>query len=788
MERINKTETLYEILNNKIFTIDVYQREYRWGRKQIAQMIDDLTDSFLSYYHDGRFKHEDTEEVAQYGYYFMGSIIRTGDDSTREIIDGQQRLTSLTLLLIYINHLLHENGNHILDTMLSGMIYSSPFGWKKTFNINVDERKACMEKIYAGDLNFNPENESSKNLLDRYKDIDELFRDEITEDILPYFAFWVMQKVLLLEIVTPSQQDAHTIFITMNDRGLSLNSAEMLKAYILNEIHDSKDKAEVNLRWQQIVGKIKEESGTDQSGIVNTADVEFISVWLRGNYARTLRENRKDSEDKDYELLGEKFYEWVRKNAASCMGLKRSSDFKEFVLKEMQQIADVYLRIKAYSQTYTKGYESVFYNANRDLNYQTLLIISAVDKNDSAETVDQKIKLVSRFVDIFASNKLLNYRKANFNTNKVTLFKVLVNIRNQSVKDIAIILTKALKASDAGWDRFDSLHYDNQFFKRYALHFLARFTAFINENMGNPSDFEKYVNRHAKNPYDIEHILPNAYDDYADAFQSEDEFHSERQKLGNLILLTKDRNRSYQDMTYSKKVALYARDNVLAQAMNEASYRNNPHFIALANKYGIKPYEQINKRVICERAQMYSALAKDIWNISSLREIVGGWSDEEYDAIKYDTVRNIINHEGDGNKVWVIACNAGYYDIIGAFRDLDEIEWQQNAGYEVGDTVYIYLTLPYAEIGYKCLVTAKDISPANRNVDDAQYLKSDTPIEAEKYFRMRLLASYRRGSLTWDRMRKEGVKSTFQGPTIATGVLLDVLNDLDKEGHAEENS
>jgi len=44
MDRINKTETLYEILNSKTFTINVYQREYRWGRKQIEQLINDITD------------------------------------------------------------------------------------------------------------------------------------------------------------------------------------------------------------------------------------------------------------------------------------------------------------------------------------------------------------------------------------------------------------------------------------------------------------------------------------------------------------------------------------------------------------------------------------------------------------------------------------------------------------------------------------------------------------------------------------------------------------------------
>lgn len=360
MKKINKTETLYEILNSKTFSVNVYQREYRWGRKQIEQLINDITDCFLLSYENGQFKHEDTDEVAQYGYYFMGSIIRTGDDSTREIIDGQQRLTSLTILLMYINKLLHDQNNHDLDSMLPNMILSSPFGAKKTFNINVPERKECMEHLFKGETNFQPINESSQTLLDRYLDIVDLFRDEITPDALPYFACWIMHKILLLEIIAPSEQEAHTIFITMNDRGLSLNSAEMLKAYILNEVSED-EKAEVNAKWQELVGKIKATSSSDQSGVVNTADVEFISLWLRGNYAKSLREGKKDSEDKDYELLGEKFHEWVRQNCKKQMGLTSSKDYKDFVIKEMNQMVDLYLRIIKYSKALTTGFESVFY-------------------------------------------------------------------------------------------------------------------------------------------------------------------------------------------------------------------------------------------------------------------------------------------------------------------------------------------------------------------------------------------------------------------------------------------
>ena len=783
MDRINKTETLYEILNSKTFTINVYQREYRWGRKQIEQLINDITDCFLLSYEDNRFKHEDTDEVAQYGYYFMGSIIRTGDDSTKEIVDGQQRLTSLTLLLMYINKMLHEQNNHDLDSMLPNMILSSPFGSKKTYNIDVSERKECMDHLYKGETNFSPVNESSQTLLDRYLDIIDLFRDEITAEVLPYFACWVMHKILLLEIVTPSEQEAHTIFITMNDRGLSLNSAEMLKAFVLNEVSED-DKIEVNAKWQELVNKIKTSSDSEQSGVVNTADVEFISLWLRGNYAKTLREGKKDSEDKDYELLGEKFHEWVRQNAKKQMGLTLSKDYKEFVLKEMSQMVELYLNIKHYSKKLTKDFESVFYNANRDLNYQTLLMISAIDKDDEQSVVKEKIKLVAKFVDIFASNRILNFKKANFNTNKVFLFKVLVNIRNKSVKEIAIVSTKALQHAHVGWDKFIELNYENQFFKRYTLHFIARFASHINIQMGNPSEFDTYVNRKTKNPFDIEHILPDMYLDYAEDFDDEREFNSIRHNIGNLMILTKDKNRSYQEMKYDLKVQKYLGDNVVfAKAMNSLFHENNPLFVPLAKKYGIKPYEKMDKVSVRERADAYLNIAKDIWNIDAIKEEFGGWTEEEYNSVSFETARKVFNNDNgvEGNTVWVISGNNDYYDVIGAFNSMSQIEWQQHANFEVDDIVYIYMTLPFAEISYKCRVLAINIEDSERTIDDSMYYKSDALASDSKYMRLELIKSYPSNSLTLKTMKESGVTATFQGPTKAVGVLLKLLRELDNK-------
>jgi uncharacterized protein with ParB-like and HNH nuclease domain len=84
-KRIDKIDILSKILAGRSFTVDVFQREYRWGKKQVEQMIDDLQNCFDNYYDPD--KHDTPEEVAEYGYYFLGHILCVTGPSYR-IVDG----------------------------------------------------------------------------------------------------------------------------------------------------------------------------------------------------------------------------------------------------------------------------------------------------------------------------------------------------------------------------------------------------------------------------------------------------------------------------------------------------------------------------------------------------------------------------------------------------------------------------------------------------------------------------------------------------------------------------
>jgi len=635
-EKIENSLSLFQILQSK-YTVNYYQREYRWGKKQIEQLIDDLAnvfeDSFSSCRPVELIDIDSTEKPFE--YYYMGTVIVTSESGKESIIDGQQRLTSLTLLLIALKNLHKEFDSNLgIDGNVQQLICSSRLG-KDSFNLEVPEWQECLKALNDGrTFDASKCSESVQTIFARYNDIVDLLNDrfdgEKKGDMISFFTGWVMYKTLFIKIVTKNEQDANKIFVSMNDRGLSLNSSEMLKGYLLSEIKDNDERNSANQTWKDMVLKIKESSASDNDGVFNTEDVNFLSLWIRAKYAMTIREGKKDAKDKDYEIIGREFHEWVRNNHKS-LGLVNSDDFRDFIKVKFVKYADIYLRIKKYSDTYTEGYEDVFYNADKDLNYQAMFIISAISCNDDEETTNRKIKLVAKYIDIYSTKRLVNFSKINWNTNKADLFSTIKEIRDKDIGTIAVVLTSKLQKMDQKLSSIVNNDFSwNQFTGKYILHLLARFTDFINVSIGSTSEFPSYVNRKVKNSYDREHVLCDHYDWYKDEFSSNEEFNTFRYKLGDLLLLTLDKNRSYNDMPYGDKVTYYISNNIIAQSFCEKTYDRNPKFLALIKEknYPFHSYESFGKNEINERQELYQSLANDIWDEGKLRNVAGSWNEE----------------------------------------------------------------------------------------------------------------------------------------------------------------
>ena len=241
---IAKDIALSDAFTNSRYRIDAFQRDYRWQHKQIDALISDLSTSFLSNYEAGN----TLENVDKYDSYYMGPIVLCEDEGYLSVVDGQQRLTSFSLLLIFLQHLqksLSLSEDCYRD--LSAYIFITK-GGKRTFTLDVSSRNKVMRGLFElnspdKSLSLSDDDMTDKdsltNLIACYDDIRHIFPNELKKaDVLPLFIEWLLLKVVLVEIRAFSMDNAYTIFETMNDRGLSLNPTEILKAYVLSKITD----------------------------------------------------------------------------------------------------------------------------------------------------------------------------------------------------------------------------------------------------------------------------------------------------------------------------------------------------------------------------------------------------------------------------------------------------------------------------------------------------------------------------------------------------------------------
>lgn len=118
--------SIRQLLQGRSFSIDEYQREYKWERGNVEELITDLLTTFLKDYREGH-TAADTEH---YGEYFLGSIIVTKRGSKSYLVDGQQRITSLTLLLIHLYRVSKALGLGSVPT-LQPLIHSDVRGQAK---------------------------------------------------------------------------------------------------------------------------------------------------------------------------------------------------------------------------------------------------------------------------------------------------------------------------------------------------------------------------------------------------------------------------------------------------------------------------------------------------------------------------------------------------------------------------------------------------------------------------------------------------------------------------------
>ncbi|MGA3015083.1 MAG: DUF262 domain-containing protein [Bacteroidales bacterium] len=485
---------LSDVFTNNRYKIDSFQREYRWQRKHIEAMISDLVLSFEKSFRKGH----TIEDCAHYDCYYMGPIVLCQDKAELSIVDGQQRLTSFILLFIFLNHVKNriESTDEVIMRDLLSFLYVTK-GGKRTLVLNVEARKKVIERLIQDpesvineteiedldtDLSENEDkssltkDESIPNIIARYEDITKSFpEDYLSAEILPLFIEWLMEKVVLVEIKAFNLENAYTIFETMNDRGLTLTPTEILKAYLLSKIEDEKKSDEMNEFWRNRIFEIKTQIGID-------SDLEFFRAWLRAKYAETKRATKPGAENEDFELIGTNFHTWVKNNLGNKV-LKKPNDYYLFIRSDFDFFSNLFKLINRYKNSFNEGFEtnyiSSFYTIAESLSFP--LYFATISKIDEEQIIEDKIKLVCEFIDVFVNIRMILGRPVTQSSIRNSFYDLIKGIRNTNINQLKEKLSQELAKSETKpASPFTILHrMDNWGYYHY---FLARIWYYLKED------------------------------------------------------------------------------------------------------------------------------------------------------------------------------------------------------------------------------------------------------------------------------------------------------------------
>lgn len=641
------------LLASTKYELDYYQREYSWQTKHVVELIDDLANKFLGYYE----VHHARPEVAGYGHYFLGSIIIVKKQGVPPyIVDGQQRLTTLTLLLINLNHWL---GDRLDRPHVSDLILSQTYG-QNSFNLDIEERNHAMEALYADSddrvldqLRDDPAfSESVRNIIDRYNDIKENFPEELKGDTLPYFVDWLINKVYLVEISTDSDGDAYTIFETMNDRGLSLRPTDMLRGYLLSKIDEGERRNHAGEIWRDQIQTLQR--------LGKEEDSEAIKAWLRSQYGNTVD---------DFKTIGAEFHRWIR-DGECAPNLNLSDDFANFIERDFAFYSGWYHQLQAAAKTLKPGLECVYYNAQNNFTLQYPVLLAPLCVDDTDEEVLTKIGIGATYLDILIHRRIWNSREIAQRTMVHLMCQVIPVIRGKSSSEISGILSGALQGSPT--------FVENSLFQLYGGNrrkirlILARITDYVEVQSGRTSRYSEYV-KTGSNGYEVEHIWANHPQRHLYEL-SPSEFEGYRNRIGGLLLLPKKSNASYSDLPYAEKRNHYLKENLLAQSLHEGAYERNPGFLQFIEKSGLpfQEYPEFRKAELDKRQWLYIQLAERIWSPERLGTPAGrnSWTIEEIKALVSPELRDYYQTHYPSHV-------AKFYDLVTQLLNLTHEEgWE----------------------------------------------------------------------------------------------------------------
>lgn len=373
MSKLNVDQkSIKDLLNSKKadFLIPDYQRPYAWGEKECETLWEDLF-SFA-------FPENDYEKFNSNDEYFLGPIVTfTNEEGKQEVIDGQQRLTTLMLLL----RAFYERGQGMKDqkAIKTREIVARSIWKTDEFDTpNMNELKIDSEVATDNDkdefLSILKTGKADKALKSRYAENYRYFENKINaflNEYPTYFAYFpnrILANCILLPIEAESQETALRIFSTLNDRGMPLSDADIFKAQFYKFYTNKGEKETFISEWKTLDSLCNKVFHPQQGTPMDELFTRYMYYRRakKGIKSSTTEALRKFYEKNNYELL---------KNEETFDDLKALADFWSDVASQNPDRFDNRIQKLLFVLNYAPNgmwtyLTSVYFLQKRDANNQ----------------------------------------------------------------------------------------------------------------------------------------------------------------------------------------------------------------------------------------------------------------------------------------------------------------------------------------------------------------------------------------------------------------------------------
>lgn len=572
---------------NNFYIVPDYQREYVWETdKQVEELLTDIEEAYTN----------DSKKE-----YFIGTTVVFNNNGVNELIDGQQRTTTLFLTLCAFKSVYEENGlsHDTIDKCIADTTLDDEGNdiHKYHLILQYEDASNVLERIANGDIPEEAElTKSGKLLVAAYNRIKEYISTYSTDDLseLKKFFMYFFRQIKFIQISTPDINDALKIFETVNDRGVGLNPMDLLKNLIFRQIgRDKFDK--LKDKWRELITILESN---------NEKPLRFLRYFIMSNFP--LADQGTNGTGKNI-IREDEIYKWMTDHAALCDYEKKPIEFVNLLIENAKAFVNFSTGKDA------KGQDNVYIkNINRlgGTVFRQHIIPLLAARNFSQDMFDYLAKNIETYLYYFLITKeQAKGMEKNFAEWNLELCKVkdMKDLNTFVSKTFAVeVNKKEIEYRDAFYRLSKS---DIQVFRlRYVLAKLSQYVDLARKGIFTAQMLDEYYDT------DIEHIL-SFTPESEEVKNSIEDYDRVKTMLGNLTLIEKPINRSIQNKGFDDKLPEYGKSKYyLTSSIHKIDVIGVNTAINRIGKF-LKEFNNWNDKTIEERQKLLYNLSLEIWKI-----------------------------------------------------------------------------------------------------------------------------------------------------------------------------